>query len=393
MIIWTLPEWADLVLRWFHVMAGISWIGGSLYLLWLARILKSPERARRGEVGEPWVVDLTGALLVDRLGPNVGEQERTHHWFKRETALTWLSGIVLLVAGPLASGANVGPSQPVWVVATVGTAATFALFALCWWGYDRLWASRLAGQPLLASGISLSAFSVLAWSLASVVPGRSLYIMTGALLGTMMALNVWIRVLPALAEMSAARRQHRAPDDRICALAHLRSTHNSYLMFPTVVLMLGNHFPTLHGHPLNWLTMVLVVTTFIFARHVVATGGAGKWALLPALASFTVAIAIVGGGTDRSPLVSADSVSFSRARAVIFERCQTCHSSVPSDRRYPDAPGGIAFDDPAVIASHASRIRTVTVGSRTMPPRGTTAITENERAVLGRWVDQGARLE
>lgn len=387
-----MPEWLELILRWFHVMAGISWVGGSLYLLWLARVLDDPERARRGESGEPWLVDLSGALLVEKLGFDANGQARTHHWFKRETTLTWLSGFLLLVAGPLA-GLSGGGWSGGWRAALPAGAATLALFAAGWIAYDRLWSSRLGARPLLAGGLSFAVLAALAWGLAAVVPGRVMHIVIGALLGTLMALNVWYRILPGLGEMSAARRERRRPDERRCALARLRSVHNSYLMFPVVVLMLGNHFPAWYGHPLNWLVTTLVVLAFVFARHVVATGGAGKWALLPALWLFAAAALVVDLGAGRAAPDAAGAVPFSAARAIVFQRCQGCHSSVPSDRRHAGPAGGIAFDDPAAIAALGARIRAVTTGSRTMPPPGAAGMTEDERELLGRWVAQGARLE
>lgn len=388
-----MPEWLDLILHWFHVMAGISWVGGSLYLLWLARVLDDPDRARCGESGEPWLVDLGGALLVERLGLGTDGQARTHHWFKRETTLTWLSGFILLVAGPLAGLAIGDDTGAGWRTALLAGAATLALFAASWVGYDRLWISRLGARPALAGAISLAALCGIAWTLAAAVPGRVLHIVIGALLGTLMAVNVWRRILPGLGEMSAARRERRSPDGHRCAVARTRSIHNSYLMFPVVVLMLGNHFPAWYGHSLNWLVTTLVVAAFVLARHVVATGGAGKWALLPALGLFAVAALVVERGAGREGPAEGGSVSFSAVRTIIFQRCQSCHSSVPSDRRHVVPAGGIAFDDPASIATLGVRIRAVTTGSRTMPPPGATAMTEDERQLLGRWVVQGAKLE
>lgn len=389
----TIPDWVDLILRWFHVMAGISWVGGSLYLLWLARILDDPDRARRGESGEPWLVDLGGALLVEKLGLGADGQARTHHWFKRESTLTWLSGFILLVAGPMAGLAIGNDPGAAWRMALLAGAATLALFAASWVGYDRLWSSRLGARPALAGGLSFAVLCGIAWVLAMAVPGRVLHIVIGALLGSLMALNVWHRVLPGLDEMNAARREQRRPDEHRCALARTRSIHNSYLMFPVVVLMLGNHFPAWYGHSLNWLVTTLVVAAFVFARHVVATGGAGKWALLPALGLFAAAALVVDRGVGREGSTEVDAVPFSAARTIIFQQCQSCHSSVPTDRRHAAPAGGIAFDDPASIAAMGVRIRAVTTGSRTMPPPGAKAMTEDERQLLGRWVAQGAKLE
>jgi uncharacterized membrane protein len=85
-------------------------------------------------------------------------------------------------------------------------------------------------------------------------------------------------------------------------------------------------------------------------------------------------------------------VTFDDARHVIDRRCGACHSAQPSDLTFGAAPAGVMFDTPAQIAMHASRIRERAVVTRTMPPANKTNITDAERALLGRWIDQGAQL-
>jgi uncharacterized membrane protein len=85
-------------------------------------------------------------------------------------------------------------------------------------------------------------------------------------------------------------------------------------------------------------------------------------------------------------------VTFDDARHVIDRRCAACHSLQPSDSSFGAAPAGVAFDLPAQIQSHAARIRERAVVTRTMPPANKTHITETERAILGRWVEQGAKI-
>ncbi len=383
-------EWLNLVLHWFHVMAGISWLGGSLYLLWLARIFGNPERSARGEAGEPWIVDLSGSLLVDRLDANKPVQPKTHVWFKRETTLTWVSGMILLAAGSF-SGAFFDAPGREWAEAAIGSALALLLFALGWWCYDGLWSSRLGSKPLIAGGVSIGLLALVAWGLSHYVSGRLLFVQTGALLGSIMALNVWTRVLPGLASMSTARVAGTPPDAELVRRAYVRTVHNSYLMFPTVVLMLSNHFPLVYGHRYAWVAMCLVVVAFVLARHVVATGGAGKWALPPAIGLLAIAAAVVGWAP--SGQLAPDAVSFASARRVVIDRCLDCHSSVPGDKRYSTAAGGIALDTPQQIARNAARIRDSAVSLRKMPPGDASSMTEAERTLLGRWIEQGAKLE
>ena len=51
-----LLEWANLLLRWLHVIAGIAWIGSSFYFVHLDSSLKRPEGLPPKASGEAWQV-------------------------------------------------------------------------------------------------------------------------------------------------------------------------------------------------------------------------------------------------------------------------------------------------------------------------------------------------
>jgi uncharacterized membrane protein len=84
------------------------------------------------------------------------------------------------------------------------------------------------------------------------------------------------------------------------------------------------------------------------------------------------------------------TVTFADVRHVIDRRCAACHSAEPSDVSFGVAPAGVSFDTPAQIAARAARINERAVVTRTMPPGNKTRITDAERAVLARWIAQGA---
>ena len=293
---WTWIEWLDLALRWFHVMAGISWIGSSLYIMWLDRVFADPDRAARGENGEPWLIDLTDSLLAGKLAPGPGRFAGTLAWFARESTLTLASGLVLFaVLAWLPGGSILGYADGRPIGALPGVAIVAGTLALSWLGYDHLWRSPGRRIAAVAGPASLLLFVAAAWGLTQIFSGRAAFILAGAALGFVMWANLWLRIRPALKELREARIAGRPPDVDLRSKARMRAAHNSYLVFPTVALMLSNHFPHVYSHELNWIAMSLVAVALVGVRHRIVSGRSGAWALYSAMAAFGVAVFLVRG--------------------------------------------------------------------------------------------------
>ncbi len=75
---------------------------------------------------------------------------------------------------------------------------------------------------------------------------------------------------------------------------------------------------------------------------------------------------------------------------IINNRCVSCHAATPSRGNFVTAPAGIKLEDPADIKRWAGRIHEQAVIRRSMPQGNVTAITEEERALLGAWYLAGA---
>ena len=277
-------------------------------------------------------------------------------------------------------------------LATLAAPGIALLLALCWGCYDLLWRAAAQRRALVLAAISYVLFVALAWGLTQVFSGRAAFVLLGAILGSLLMGNVWLRILPALKEMGEAQAAERPADASLCARAQERSRHNSYLIFPTVVLMLSNHYPVIYAHRFAWIVIALLLAAFVALRHVVVSGKAGKWALGP-VAVLGIAAAAISSLPPPGEARGGDDVPFAKARGIIIQRCLSCHSTVPADRTFGPSPGGIAFDRPQDIKSHAERIKVRAVDSTTMPNRHQSGMTATERKLLGRWVDQGARLQ
>src|SRR5262249_24435494 len=203
------------------------------------------------------------------------------HWFKWEALLTMLSGVCLLaVAYYLSGGGYLVESGGAHLGAGTAAALGLGLPAVAWVGYDLPWNSRAGPQPTLTAILSGVVLVAIAFGLGRALAGRATFIHVGAIMGTLMTLNVWMRILPAQREMIAASAAGQKPDFTLGARAKVRSVHNSYMTFPVIILMLSNHYPSLYGHSLNWLALALLLVVGAGIRHaMIAWERSGRWVL------------------------------------------------------------------------------------------------------------------
>lgn len=259
-------EWLNLALRWFHVFAGILWIGTTYYFTWLDARLREEEAAARadGEEAQVWMVHSGGFYVVEkRKLPGTREL----HWFRWEAMLTWLSGFALFVLIYYLGGALVDPD-----VTTNAHGVLISLVALClaWVLYDILVRTPLARNDLAFAVVCYALVVAYAFGLSRYLSGRGTYLQVGATFGTIMAANVWMRILPAQRRMIAATRRREKLDERLGERAKLSSKHNTFLVVPLVFTMISNHFPTAtYGRSDNWLILsILVLVGWVAAKFV-----------------------------------------------------------------------------------------------------------------------------
>ena len=254
----TLSEWANLLVRWFHVFAGILWIGSTWYFTWLDKTLHaSPEGV--------WMVHSGGFYKVEKqLHPKVDPGKL--HWFRFEALFTWLSGLLLLYIVYYAGGAMEDSA----VSPGAATACGLGLLVAGWFAYDFFWMSPLGQRPLLGATLCYAALVALAFGLTRLFNGRAAYIHLGAMLGTIMTLNVWVRILPAQKRLVAALASGAPPDPLLAARAKDRSKHNTFIVLPVILTMISNHFPTAtYGSDFNWQVFALLVLVGFGAARVV----------------------------------------------------------------------------------------------------------------------------
>jgi uncharacterized membrane protein len=393
-----LGDWANLLLRWTHFIAGIAWIGSSFYFIWLDRALTKPVQPKAGVEGDLWMVHSGGFYQVEKRRPGPGEIPPVLHWFKWEAMLTWITGIALLVLVYYLTGAYLlDPS-----VSRIGRGSAVALgiglLVVGWVVYDILWRSPVARGRGVAAAISLTLLAAVSYLLCRLLSGRAAFMHVGSLLGTIMVANVWLRILPAQQQMLDATRAGRPADFTLGEQAKVRSVHNSYMTFPLLFIMLSNHFPATYASSVNWVVLLLLIVAGAAVRHaMIGHARSSRWALVPAGLALAAAMFLStpkgAAAPSRTGAPPTDSIPpFFAVRAVIAERCQPCHSQYQRDRSFGPAPGGVTFDTPESITRLAERIRVRVVETRTMPLANTTGMTDAERALLARWLEVGAPL-
>jgi len=390
--------WLNLALRWGHVITGIAWIGTSFYFNWLnSRVAPPPAgRAEPGVAGELWSVHGGGFYRMVKYAGAPAQLPGTLHWFKWEAYATWLTGVSLLAliyylqadAFLVAPGRGLAPG----VVIAIGVGA----LVVPWVVYDVLCRSPLGGQPALLAVLGLVLVTALAWGLTQLMSARAAYLHVGAALGTIMAANVLMVIIPSQRHMVAAMAQGRSPDAARSRQAALRSLHNNYLTLPVLFVMVSNHYPTTYGSRLNWEILLGLSVLGALTRHWFNLRNQGRRAvwILPAATLGMVLLAFVSQPQrlPAPPAGASAGVAFTDVRVVVARRCAACHSATPTMAGFAAAPAGVLLDTPEQIRSQAQRIEAVAVAAQTMPLGNVTGMTVEERELLGRWIREGARL-
>jgi len=385
----------DLLLRWFHVIAGIMWIGNSMLFNWLDRNLVKKE----GIDGEIWLLHSGAFYQVEKKQLEPNQMPPKVHWFMWQNFSTWISGIFLLMVvyylGESAWLVDPEAGHPAFGHAVLAGVLTLILG---WVFYDVLCRAFLRSRPVLTNLVFTAALIAVGWWLSQIMAPRAAYIHVGVLIGTLMTGNVWTVIIPSQRDLVAATRAGRPQDRSLSLKAKERSIHNNYLTFPLLFIMVSNHFPVFYGHRLNWMILAVLMLGSGAIRHFMNirwTFSGWRWAagstLLATIATLVYLVSLPAHVSSDDDALAGPPVPFENVQALISTRCVPCHSGNPSDPLFPVAPSGILLETPAQIKAAARRIR-VRVESRTMPFGNRTHMTDDERLLVVRWVAQGADL-
>jgi uncharacterized membrane protein len=393
-----LLDWANLLLRWLHVVVAIAWIGSSFYFVFLDNNLLAPtadDLKKKGVDGAMWAVHGGGFYNPQKymVAPKGGIDSKLH-WFYWESYSTWLSGFALFCVLYLwnASAFLVDRQVLDWSPAAAGLAAVAFLVGF-WVVYDaicRVFGFRPNGERIVgALLIVVVAFS--AWLACHLFSGRAAFLIVGAMLATAMSANVFFWIIPGQRKVVAAMTSGQPYDASALAIhgqrGKQRSVHNTYFTLPVVFAMLSNHYSFLYSHPQRCLMMLAgaLIRQFFVQRHGWHHGrAANPWPY--AAAGVLVLLGVMAWLRPAPAAVAAvpATVDYAQLRPMIEQRCQSCHGEAVQMKN-------LRFDSQAAVEQHAQQIYQQVVVTRAMPLSNATQMTDGERAMVARWFEAQAK--
>lgn len=398
-------DWLSLFVRWFHVIAGVAWIGASFYFIWLDNSLRTPPewKQKKGIKGDLWAIHGGGFYEVAKYAYGPETMPSTLHWFKWEAYSTWLSGFALLVivyyfgASAYLIDPTVNAISPQTAVLS-GLGIIFGGLAL----YELACRSPLSKSPRLFAVFLVALICFVSWLSAQLFSGRGAYIHVGALVGTIMVANVFLNIMPNQRKMVAAVAAKESIDPSWGASAKLRSVHNNYLTLPILFIMISNHYPMTYQHPQNWLVLIAIMALSAWIRHyfnlkhqgvkkpvILVSGAVGMlllaiWVSMPANTGTPVSEQ-PGAQMPVAEATPSAITTDEQVHQLVNTHCTGCHATVPTDDIFKVAPLGVKFDSWQDIERYSGQIYRRTAVSKDMPFMNKTGMTDAEREQIANW--------
>ncbi|MEZ4632463.1 MAG: urate hydroxylase PuuD [Deinococcales bacterium] len=394
--------WLNLIVRWFHLIYGVAWIGASFYFIFLENALERTN-IREELSGNIWSIHGGGIYYLEKYKTAPKSFPPYLHWFKWDAYFTWVTGFLLLIivyySNPQAILLKPGLSLAPWLAVIIALVS----LVLAWVVYVALSRTVLLNKPRLFLLVGLVIIAITALLLSQIFSGRGAFIHIGAMLGTIMAGNVFFVIIPSQKALVSAAQKGESLDPTFVSWVQLRSRHNNYITLPVLFTMISNHFPMTYSHSLNWFVLFLLFIAGVAVRHSInvtekehhrtlVKGGALPH-LLIAAAVIAVAALYITAPKAKTSNAKGDQVSFASVQSVMNKHCLVCHAESPTQAGFSAAPAGIMFDHPETIQAQAAKIQQVAVDSEYMPLGNLTGMTPEERQLLGAWIAQGAHLD
>jgi uncharacterized membrane protein len=407
-----LLDWANLLLRWVHVITAIAWIGSSFYFVFLDSSLTPPvddDLKRQGVSGELWAVHGGGFYHPVKFAGAPPQLPAHLHWFYWESYSTWLSGFALFTVSYLWSAGTylIDKSVMDWTPAAA-IAVALSFLVVFWLAYDaicRTFGERKNGDAIVGALLAVLV-AVAAWLACHWFAGRAAFLLVGAMMATSMSANVFFWIIPGQRTVVADLKAGRPVNPIYGKRGKQRSVHNTYFTLPVLFAMLSGHYSFTYTHPQNWVVLVLMmfagaaIRQFFVLRHGFKLGrNAHPWpyALAGVVAILGVLVwlkpepvaeqyAMNSGAGSAISTGSGGQIGYKTVQAVLEQRCHLCHGAQVQMKN-------VRLDSPAGVKLHAQNMYQQVVVTKVMPLNNATGITEVERALIKQWFESGASVD
>jgi uncharacterized membrane protein len=213
-----------------------------------------------------------------------------------------------------------------------------------------------------------------------------------------MSANVFFWIIPGQRKVVAAMTSGDTYDANALAIhgkrGKQRSVHNTYFTLPVIFAMLSNHYSFLYTHEHRWVLLFVMmlagalIRQFFVQRHAFHLGrAANPWPF--AAVGVVMILGVIVALRPAPPKVSAvpaQPVSFAQVQSLVGQHCLTCHGAQVQMKN-------VRLDSPELIKQNAQNMYQQVVVTKQMPMGNATGLTEEDRALLGRWFQAGAKTE
>ncbi|RYF25306.1 MAG: hypothetical protein EOO33_09900 [Comamonadaceae bacterium] len=406
-----LLDWANLLLRWVHVITAIAWVGSSFYFVFLDSSLTPPvdeDLKKQGVSGELWAVHGGGFYHPVKFAVSPPQLPKHLHWFFWESYSTWISGFALFTVSYLWSASTylIDKSRMDWAPAAA-IAVALGFLVVFWLLYDaicRVFGQRKNGDAIVGALVFVLV-CVASWLACHWFAGRAAFLLVGAMIATSMSANVFFWIIPGQRTVIGQIKAGQPVDPIHGKRGKQRSVHNTYFTLPVLFCMLSNHYSFTWSHPQNWLILILMMSAgaairqFFVMRHGYKLGRNPNplpYALVglavlvgsiiglkPSIAPSGPAASVAAGAPSTGTAGTTGVIGYEQLQPVLAQRCYLCHGEQVQMKN-------LRVDSPASVQQHAQAIYQQVAVQKLMPMNNATGITEAERALVRQWFEQGA---
>ncbi len=392
-----------LMLRYFHVVAAIAWIGASFYFAWLDNNLETPPewKKEKGIKGDLWAIHGGGFYEVAKYQNGPPIMPKNLHWFKWEAYTTWLTGFLLFsLIYYVGADAYLIDTSKAELTRIEAIGLSFVLLIAGWLVYEVITRSPFATKGLLFAALCIVILVGYFYGLNQLFSQKAAFLQTGALIGTCMAANVFFHIMPAQRYLVREIEAGRIPDSKPGLNAKNRSVHNNYATLPILFIMLSNHFSFVTGREHAWAILAAILIIAMWIRHyfnLKHQGNNQPMVLVSGISAFILLMAAmapwplyddmpVNAVNSQGDVVQQPVISDAQGMKIIEAHCQSCHSAKPTSQLFSAAPLGFMLDNLDAVKQQHAKIVQRTVINKDMPLGNMSKMTDEERKQLHLWL-------